>query len=69
MNSLSVDECLSALEKKIDALTNLIDQQTQRAPKSFNYNGGQENSSYNYKEQVQQLSDNESIYALLGEDI
>ena len=69
MNSLSVDECLSALEKKIDALTSLIDQQTQRAPKSVNYNGGQENSSYNYKEQVQQLSDNESIYALLGEDI
>ena len=48
-----MEEHLSALEKKIDALTNLIDKQTQRAPKSVNYSGGQENSSYNYKEQVQ----------------
>ena len=52
MNSLSVDESLSALEKKIETLISLIDQQTQRAPKSINYSGGQENSSYNYKEQV-----------------
>ena len=40
MNNLSIDECLFALEKKIDALTNLIDQQTQMAPNYFNYNGG-----------------------------
>ena len=52
MNNLSVDERLSALEKKIKALASLIDQQTQRAPKSVNHNGGQGNSSYNYKEQV-----------------
>ena len=64
MNNLSVDECLSELEKKIEALASLIDQQTQRAPKR-----GQGNSSYNYKEQVQQLYDNEGIYALLEKDI
>ena len=69
MNSLSVDERLSTLEKKIDALTSLIDQKTQRIPKSVNHNRGQGNSSYNYKEQVQQLFDNEWIYALLEEDI
>ena len=40
MNIVSMDERLSALEKKIDTLTNLIDQQTQRAPNFFNYNGG-----------------------------
>ena len=40
MNNLSIDERLSALEKKIDAHTNLIDQQTQRAPNYFDYNGG-----------------------------
>ena len=40
MNNLSIDERLFALEKNIDALTNLIDQQTQRAPNYFNYNGG-----------------------------
>ena len=40
MNNLSIDESLSTLEKKIDALTNLIDQQTQRGPNYFNYNGG-----------------------------
>ena len=68
MNSLSVDERLFAL-KKIDALTSFIDQQTQRAPKFVNHSGGQGNSSYNYKEQAQQLSDNEGIYALLEEDI
>ena len=67
MNSLSVDECLSALEKKINGLTSLIDQQ--RASKSINHSGGQGNSSYNYKEQVQQLSDKEGIYALLNMDI
>ena len=39
MNNNSIDERLSALEKKIDALSNLIDQQTQRAPNYFNYNG------------------------------
>ena len=43
MNNLSVDERLSALEKKIDALTSLIDQQ--RAPKYVNHSGGQGNSS------------------------
>ena len=64
MNNLLVDECLSELEKKIEALASLIDQQTQRAPKR-----GQGNSSYNYKEQVQQLYDNEGIYALLEKDI
>ena len=69
MNSLSVDEHLSTLEKKIDALTSLIDQQTQRVPKYVNHSGGQGNSSYNYKEQVQQLYDNEGIYALLKQDI
>ena len=40
MNNLLIDECLSVLEKKIDDLTNLIDQQTQRAPFYFSYNGG-----------------------------
>ena len=50
MNNLSIDERLFALEKNIDALTNLIDQQ--RALKSINHYGGQGNSSYNYKEQV-----------------
>ena len=40
MNNISINERLSVLEKKIDALTNLIDQQTQRAPNYFNYNGG-----------------------------
>ena len=40
MSNESIDECLSALEKKIDALLNLIDQQTQRAPRYLNYNGG-----------------------------
>ena len=69
MNSLPVDEGLYALEKKIDALTILIDQQNERAPKSINCSGGQESSSYNYKEQVQQLSNNERIYALLEEAI
>ena len=69
MNSLSVDKNLSALEKKIEALTSLIDQQTQRAPKFVNHNGGRGNSSYNYKEQVHQLPDNEGIYALLEKDI
>ena len=66
MNSLSVSERLSVLEKNIDALTNLTTQQ--RAPKSVNHNGGQGNSSYNYKEQVHQLSDKEGIYALLEEN-
>ena len=51
MNNLLVDECLSSLEKKIDVLTSLINHQ--RAPKSVNHSGGQGNSSYNYKEQVQ----------------
>ena len=67
MNILSVDERLSALEKKIDAPTSLIDKQI--APKFVNHNGGQGNSSYNYKEQVQPLSNNDGIYALLEEDI
>ena len=40
MNKLYIDERLSTIEKKIDALSNLIDQQTQRAPNYFNYNGG-----------------------------
>ena len=69
MNNLSVDEHLSALEKKIDALASLIDQQTQRVPKSVNHSGGQGSSIYNYKEQVQQLSDNKWINALMEEDI
>ena len=69
MNSLSVDECLSALEKRIEALASLIDQQTQRAPKSVNHSEGQGNLSYNYKEQVQQLYDKEGIYALLEKNI
>ena len=69
MNSLSVDGCISAVKKKIEALASLIDQQTQRAPKYVNHSGGQGNSSYNYKEQVQQLFDNEEIYALLEKDI
>ena len=50
MNNLLVDELLSALEKNIDVLTGLIDQQ--RAPKFVNHGGGQGKSSYNYKEQV-----------------
>ena len=41
MSNELIDECLSALEKKIDALLNLIDQQTQRTPHYLNYNGGQ----------------------------
>ena len=69
MNSLSIDKRLSALEKKIEALTSLIDQQTQRAPKSVNHSGGKGKSSYSYKEQVQQLYDNEGIYALLEKDL
>ena len=40
MSNELIDERLSALEKKIDALSNLIDQQTQRAPHYLNYNGG-----------------------------
>ena len=40
MSNESIDECLFALEKKIDALSNLIDQQTQIAPNYLNYNGG-----------------------------
>ena len=40
MNNEAIDERLSALEKKIDALSNLIDQQTQRAPQYLNYNEG-----------------------------
>ena len=40
LNNESTDERLSALEKRIDALTNLIHQQTQRAPNYFDYNGG-----------------------------
>ena len=40
MNNESIDERLSALEKKIDALSNLIDQQTQKAPHYLNYDGG-----------------------------
>ena len=40
MNNASIDEHLSPLEKKIDALSNVIDQQTQRAPHYLNYNGG-----------------------------
>ena len=40
MNNLLIHECLSTLEKNIDALTNLIDQQTQRAPDYLSYNGG-----------------------------
>ena len=32
MNNEMIDERLPALEKKIDAFSNLIDQQTQRAP-------------------------------------
>ena len=39
MKNESIDEQLSALEKKIDAISNLIDQQTQRAPHYLNYNG------------------------------
>ena len=67
MNNLSVDELLSALEKKIDVLIDLIDQQ--RAPKFVNHGGGQGKSSYNYKKQVKQLSDKEGIYALLEKNI
>ena len=40
MSNESIDERLSALEKKVNALTSLINQQTQRAPNYFNYNGG-----------------------------
>ena len=40
MSNLSIEEQLSTLEKTIDAPTNLIDQQTQRAPNYFNYNVG-----------------------------
>ena len=40
MSNESIDERLSVLEKKIDTLSNLIDQQTQRAPHYLNYNGG-----------------------------
>ena len=40
MSNLLIDERLSTLEKKVDALTNLIDQQIQRAPNYFNYKGG-----------------------------
>ena len=83
MNSLSVDERLSALEKKIEALTSLINQQTQGALKSGNCNGGPhsqlncrheekkiyEATSYIYQEIIQQLVDKERIYALLEEDI
>ena len=99
MSNEPIDERLSALEKKIDTFSNLIDQQTQRAPHYLNYNGGhyfqphniipsyyhsgwrtyedfsyksqnfqsQGGSSYNYQEQIQQLSDEEQFYALLNE--
>ena len=40
MSNESIDELVSALEKKNDALVNLIDQQTQRGPHYLNYNGG-----------------------------
>ena len=48
MNNLSIDERLSALEKKIDALTNLNDQKIQRAPNYFNYNGGHQHIMPSY---------------------
>ena len=69
MSSLSVYELLSSLEKKINSLTSLIYKQTQRVPKSVYHSGGQGNLSYNYKEQVHQLFDNEGIYGFLEEDI
>ena len=40
MNNESIDEHLSTLEKKINSLSYLIGQQTQRAPHYLNYNGG-----------------------------
>ena len=40
MRNESIDERLSTLEKKIYALSNPIDQQTQRALHYLNYNGG-----------------------------
>ena len=40
MNNASIDERISALKKKIDALSNLIDQQNQRVPHYLNYNEG-----------------------------
>ena len=40
MSNESIDERLSSLKKKIDTLSNLTDQQTQRAPHYLNYNGG-----------------------------
>ena len=40
MNNEMINERLLALEKKINALSNLIDQQTQRAPHYLNYYGG-----------------------------
>ena len=35
-----MEEHLSALERKIEALIKLLDQQDQRAPHFLNYNGG-----------------------------
>ena len=35
-----MEELLSTLERKIEALTKLLDQQDQRAPHFLNYNGG-----------------------------
>ena len=40
MNNASMEELLSILERKIEALTKLLDQQDQRAPHFLNYNGG-----------------------------
>ena len=40
MSNTSMEERLSALERKIEALTKQLDQQDQRAPYFLNYNEG-----------------------------
>ena len=64
MTSGLMEECLSALERKIDALTQLLDQ---RIPQYPNYIG--ESSSYICPEQVQQPSSEEKLIDALWNEV